>query len=153
MRKIFLAFLFCLSLSFASDFQNDLTSGKIPMVESFSSNVEGTREVILPYDEVVKLYESGEYEKAGDMFLALMLQGDYRGAAYIAEIYEKGLAGVQDCEKAKVMLLYAVSKNYCVGYERMLDWIKNNVCIKFNNEDVRKSRILEFEGKLEKCVK
>ena len=51
------------------------------------------------------------------------------------------------------MLLYAVSKNYCVGYERMLDWIKNNVCIKFNNEDVRKSRILEFEGKLEKCVK
>ena len=153
MRKIFLAFLFCLSLSFASDFQNDLTSGKIPMVESFSSNVEGTREVILPYDEVVKLYESGEYEKTGDMFLALMLQGDYRGAAYIAEIYEKGLAGVQDCEKAKVMLLYAVSKNYCVGYERMLDWIKNNVCIKFNNEDVRKSRILEFEGKLEKCVK
>lgn len=153
MRKIFLTFSFCLGLSFASDFQNDLASGKIPMVESLGGDIKGMREPVLPYDEVVKLYKNGEYEKAGDMFLALMLQGDYRGAAYIAEIYEKGLAGVQDCEKAKVMLLYAVSKNYCIGYEKILNWIKNDICIKFDNEDVRKLRILEFEGKVEKCVK
>ena len=153
MRKIFLTLSFCLGLSFASDFQNDLASGRIPMIESSDNDIKGAGEPILPYDEVVKLYENGEYEKAGNMFLTLMLRGDYRGAAYIAEIYEKGLAGVQDCEKAKIMLLYAVSKNYCVGYEKMLDWIKNDICIKFNNEDVRKLRILEFERKVEKCLK
>ena len=86
------------------------------------------------------------------MFLSLMLQGDYRGAAYIAEIYEKGLAGLQDCDKAKVMLLYTVSKNYCIGYKKMLDWIKNDICIKFKDENIRKKRILEFEKKLEKCA-
>lgn len=151
MKSFFLIFLFCINFSFSSDFQNDVFSGKIPMIENVDKNMEVSSSV-LSYDEVVKLYEKGEYEQAGNMFLSLMLQGDYRGAAYIAEIYEKGLAGLQDCNKAKVMLLYAVSKNYCIGYKKMLDWIKNDICIKFKDENIRKKRILEFERKLEKCV-
>lgn len=149
-RAIFLTFLLCFSFSLASDFENDLISGKIPLLQDFESGNEGGAS--LPYNEVVKLYEGGEYERAGNMFLSLMLKGDYRGAAYIAEIYEKGLAGVQDCEKAKVMLLYAVSKNYCVGYKKMLDWIRNDKCIKFSDERLREKRIREFEGKLKECV-
>lgn len=151
MRLFFLVFLFFVNFSFSSDFQNDVFSGKIPMVKNIDKNIEAMPSA-LPYDEVVKLYESGKYEQAGNMFLSLMLQGDYRGAAYVAEIYEKGLAGVQDCDKAKVMLLYAVSKNYCIGYKKMLDWIRNDICIKFKDENIRKKRILEFEKKLEKCV-
>lgn len=151
MKSFFLIFLFCVNFSFSSDFQNDVFSGKIPMIENIDKNMEVSSSV-LPYNEVVKLYEKGEYERAGNMFLSLMLQGDYRGAAYVAEIYEKGLAGVQDCDKAKVMLLYAVSKNYCVGYKKMLDWIRNDICIKFKDENIRKKRILEFERKLKKCV-
>ena len=151
MRKAVFIFLFCCSFAFCSDFTNDLASGKIETTQRFDENSSVT-EQLLPYDEVVKLYESGKYERAGNMFLSLMLQGDYRGAAYIAEIYEKGLAGLQDCDKAKVMLLYAVSKNYCIGYKKMLDWIRNDICIKFKDENIRKKRILEFERKLEKCI-
>lgn len=151
MKKAVFIFLFCCSFVFCSDFTNDLASGKIETTQKFDGN-SSTTEQLLPYDEVVKLYENGEYERAGNMFLSLMLQGDYRGAAYIAEIYEKGLAGLQDCDKAKVMLLYAVSKNYCIGYKKMLDWIRNDICIKFKDENIRKKRILEFERKLEKCI-
>lgn len=134
-----------------SSFKDDLFSGRIPLVQTPSK--DNMAEPTLSYDEVIKLYENKEYERAGNMFLALMLQGDYRGAAYIAEIYEKGLAGVKDCNKAKFILLYAISKNHCVGYEKLLDWIKNDICIEFKDEAVRDKRIKEYEAKLNSCKK
>jgi hypothetical protein len=138
MKKLVLFFATTVLL-LSSDFLNDAIkygTPNSPMQQAAPS---------MDFDEALKSYKSNP--DAGDAFLAMFMQGDFRGVAYLGEIFAKGYAGMDvDCKKAAYFLLAGITQNQCASYEMLFKLIDENTCF-------RRDNIQPYVQKYKECVR
>lgn len=122
--KYFLLFNLLFFSLFANDFIKDLE--KTPVSKNKAS-----------FEKALSLYNSQQFESAGDMFLELVLSNDKRGYSYLADIFTGNKEVNQDCKKAAYFAYAGMKQGDCRSFFVVSNWYKNGVCAK---KDITKAK-------------
>lgn len=136
MKKILIAFFITVSVTFANDFFNDLNKRPEPgpMVENPTM------------EKALEAYKNNDFQTSGDIFAALLTEGDIRAFSYLAEIFGEAKGVNLDCQKGVFFLFNGLKEGDCRSNKVISDWYEKGICLKSANKAKSKKYLKVYES-------
>ena len=133
MKKLLFLIFLSISSLIANDFINDIrlnyVQKKIPSTLNETPQEEVAYLPSVTLEVAIKEYELKNYEKAGDMFIALLMEGNSSAYSYLAEIFGEGKGVPINCKKGVFFAFTGLKKADCRSNLVLSNWIKNATCL------------------------
>lgn len=154
MKKTIYSILILSNILLANDFLNDISFNSqnrnldLNNIKVDKNNIDSKPVVDPTLEKGIEAFNKKDYQTAGDIFAALMLEGDKRGAPYLGRIFGEGLGVEKDCQKGVFFTFTGLKENVCESNKVLADWYKTGNCAKINIE--KSEKYLNFYNKCSK---